>query len=1491
MSSCRLIHRFAIASLLVALPVVAQHPNLERGVAADKMYQFGNIDQINLFNGNLSLTIPIGGDRPVGDRLSYGLTLTYNSKVWESEQVYTGTPDNGNWSYRKKPLTLSNAGFGWILSLGQLLDPYQMFDNSSNVSQQGWRYVSSDGGVHDFFAKLHDTDASTASMYTRDNTYLRLTPTAPANSDCITPAAVNCLVEFPNGAVHEFEPYDSATGRRWRVHQIRDPFGNHVDLTYSATQWQLTDQYGRVTTVNLHSFSDDPNFTDIQQNYQTAVDSVDIPAFHGVNGQVSPTITSRYTFHYAVKWIPRGFCAEVPPAPDSPYARVPVLTSVDLPDGTTYSMDYRSLYDSNTLPFAAGEDTCLAGEITRLTLPTSGQLQWTWQEYDLPARGCEAINETSGVKTRTFHDPIDGTPDATWTYAPATSNEPNTQWTCGPGPTQTFGPLPSEELQNLVTAPTGDQTIHYFSVWPLTTAPPDAGFTRLEYGLPLTHKVAASNGKYLSTKVCAGTCGTANTKRTSHVRYERDYILYTSASTQFDANRRLAGSRTVFEDDAGNAADTDMSQFDGVGHYRTTAQSGTFLGTGSSRITTVAYNTKDSTINNGNDVIATGTYTPDSTGGDFVIPATTAHWILDLFPRKSVSEGTSSLGQHYCFEPSTGFLKGMRTLAAASPGSSDLVTVFKSDANAVSGVADATGGATGNTTINQYFGGDDFVGGTPLTSNATELCALLSNPGVLAYDLRHTFAYGVKRTTEYFSAATTVGFKVLDLDIDGNTGLAYHSRDTAGVETTSQYDTSARLMSSAKPGTATINYTYTNATSSAHAKVKAEQLSSTAGLVRYEVEFDFLGRKSLEKRLMPTTTACPADCLSQRSMKYNGIGWITDVSEWENGTPTHFTHSESFDPFGRPGKVTKPDGKFTTFGYLGVRALTRTIGDATPPIGKTTELYDVHGRLHQVMDPDLDEPALKTTTTYTYDVGNRLSNVSMVDAASPSPHTQPRSFTYDGRGFLLSEQHPETGTVTYGNYDARGHVGTKTVGTSQDIFDLKYEYDSAERLTAVKSRSLPQAQQFSTLKFFTFGLDNDGTNLKRGKLETASRHNSLTFGDLIVTETYGYNDLAGRMTDKSTRLALNGSPGAQVSQGYTYNDLDLVSKIIYPTCGGVGCGEPVFGEILPAYTNGALTGVPPFVNDGNIKYSSNGAVNTITRANGMTDTYATDAMARPTSITFDGFSACTAARIDTQPSSQTIFYGDQVTLAVGASGTPALQYRWFENGSSTPLPGETAATLTRTLYQTTTYQALVFNACGSVKSAVATITVNLHAPAGLVATKNGSIVNVSWNAVSGASHYVVDRLASGSWLINIASPSGPAYSDPTVAANTTYVYRARAVDSNGNASANSNLDLATTMTFSSVTVGMVIPSVHFTELLNGVNAVFAASGSAPVNWPPGTTPVPGGPILASQLTFLRSSMDSALNALSLPTSGYTDPNPASVPVRAVHVTELQGRTQ
>jgi hypothetical protein len=38
---------------------------------------------VNLYNGNLTLALPLGGSYPVGGPLSYGIVLQYNSGVWE----------------------------------------------------------------------------------------------------------------------------------------------------------------------------------------------------------------------------------------------------------------------------------------------------------------------------------------------------------------------------------------------------------------------------------------------------------------------------------------------------------------------------------------------------------------------------------------------------------------------------------------------------------------------------------------------------------------------------------------------------------------------------------------------------------------------------------------------------------------------------------------------------------------------------------------------------------------------------------------------------------------------------------------------------------------------------------------------------------------------------------------------------------------------------------------------------------------------------------------------------------------------------------------------------------------------------------------------------------------------------------------------------------------------------------------------------------------
>ena len=98
----------------------------------------------------------------------------------------------------------------------------------------------------------------------------------------------------------------------------------------------------------------------------------------------------------------------------------------------------------------------------------------------------------------------------------------------------------------------------------------------------------------------------------------------------------------------------------------------------------------------------------------------------------------------------------------------------------------------------------------------------------------------------------------------------------------------------------------------------------------------------------------------------------------------------------------------------------------------------------------------RVTSTYGYDVnGNLISSSTPANAV-----TQVRSFNYDRAGLLLSETFPEmgisgNGTVTYDQYDSRGHLRHKIDGGN----DLTYAFDSAERLGQVSRTPLERSSR------------------------------------------------------------------------------------------------------------------------------------------------------------------------------------------------------------------------------------------------------------------------------------------------------------------------------------------------------------------------------------------------------------------------------------------------
>ena len=187
------------------------------------------------------------------------------------------------------------------------------------------------------------------------------------------------------------------------------------------------------------------------------------------------------------------------------------------------------------------------------------------------------------------------------------------------------------------------------------------------------------------------------------------------------------------------------------------------------------------------------------------------------------------------------------------------------------------------------------------------------------------------------------------------------------------------------------------------------------------------------------------------------------------------------------------------------------------------------------------------------------------------------------------------------------------------------------------------------------------------------------------------------------------------------------------------------------------------------------------------------------------------------------------------------------------------------------------------------VIVGPSTPTGVIATATTPTnVNVSWTNVAGLTYEVVR--ASASPFVSLTTNATTPYPDGTVVANTSYVYKVRAIDASLRVSPFSVPDAATTKFFLDdplIVQGTAVKAQHITELRQAVNMLRAAASLGPGTY---TDPSPGGLFIQKvHINQLRTALDQARAALGLPAITYTDPtiNAASTFIKAAHITELR----
>lgn len=460
---------------LLSIPVIAgstwaMEPNqwflesqtLGRGFDPTKHYVPGLVDSINTYNGNLTISLPLGPRYTIREGFTYGFTLTYNATHWDFDEARnpdTSDPDNCTFiAGIGIPMLDANAGMGWKLTLGELYPPLYDVDEPApyrDVSTRNpnkgkaWMFVAPDGRRHSFHTRRIHPDGNGGVpiedeiFYTTDGTFARL------HTNPLDHPPGHATVETGDGLTYLFENFDPTADQnhgRWRLVRIFDPFsrgdGEGVVISYPSGErvWIVSDEQGRRHRVE---FSEAPDLAG--PHYPRVVQGLSLAGFDG-NGDTANALQYLFRYELASVGRPDGHHAEWEPW-NGPAEDVPLLTELILPGPGAQTPEpqrerFRFAYygeypDGLTHPPTS---TQVGGKLGWLRLPTGGEQGYEYQDYDFPNEArvdascgpftpgtCQNViaptHSNVGVRRKTTWDPVRNpegdafdAPTAEWFY-------------------------------------------------------------------------------------------------------------------------------------------------------------------------------------------------------------------------------------------------------------------------------------------------------------------------------------------------------------------------------------------------------------------------------------------------------------------------------------------------------------------------------------------------------------------------------------------------------------------------------------------------------------------------------------------------------------------------------------------------------------------------------------------------------------------------------------------------------------------------------------------------------------------------------------------------------------------------------------------------------------------------------------------------------------------------------------------------------------------